>query len=167
MGITVNAQPGSIINNYDIHDNEVVNVGINGEVHETSDIRGEDSLLKSGENATVRAIKDAVDAVMAAKDENDGRVFTHQSQWSGVWLILHDLGRYKGTDSGFGDYLLSLGIVPKEPLHLTDVELFKDFGKRRPQSFASWNPDGSIREKRVYEVARLFKEEFEKRLPKN
>ena len=43
MGITVNAQPGSIINNYDIHDNEVVNVGINGEVHETSEIREEDA----------------------------------------------------------------------------------------------------------------------------
>lgn len=44
MGITVNAQAGSIINNYDIHDNEVVNVGINGEVHETSEIhRDEDT----------------------------------------------------------------------------------------------------------------------------
>ena len=43
MGITVNAQAGSIINNYDIHDNEVVNVGINGEVHETSEIRKEDA----------------------------------------------------------------------------------------------------------------------------
>lgn len=38
MGITVNAQAGSIINNYDIHDNEVVNVGIKGEVHETPEI---------------------------------------------------------------------------------------------------------------------------------
>lgn len=38
MGITVNAQAGSIINNYDIHDNEVVNVGIYGEAHETSEI---------------------------------------------------------------------------------------------------------------------------------
>ena len=43
MGIIVNAQAGSIINNYDIHDNEVVNVGINGEVHETSEIREEDA----------------------------------------------------------------------------------------------------------------------------
>ena len=44
MGIIVNAQAGSIINNYDIHDNEVVNVGINGEVHETSEIhRDEDT----------------------------------------------------------------------------------------------------------------------------
>ena len=42
MGITVNAQPGSIINNYDIHDNEVVNVGINGEVNETSEIHDEE-----------------------------------------------------------------------------------------------------------------------------
>lgn len=30
MGITVNAQAGAIINNYDIHDNAVVNVGIGG-----------------------------------------------------------------------------------------------------------------------------------------
>ena len=30
MGITVNAQPGSNIYNYDIHDNEVVNVGVDG-----------------------------------------------------------------------------------------------------------------------------------------
>lgn len=44
MGIIVNAHAGSIINNYDIHDNEVVNVGINGEVQETSEIhRDEDT----------------------------------------------------------------------------------------------------------------------------
>lgn len=144
---------------------QTINVFAGGKAYFGSEQMMTDDASDGDENATVKAIKDAVDAVMAAKDENDERVFTHQSQWSGVWLILHDLGRYKGTDSGFGDYLLSLGIVPKEPLHLTDVELFKDFGKRRPQSFASWNPDGSIREKRVYEVARLFKEEIEKRLP--
>lgn len=45
MGITVNAQAGSIINNYDIHDNEVVNVGINGEVHETPEIHKEEGEL--------------------------------------------------------------------------------------------------------------------------
>ena len=161
MGITVNAQPGSIINNYDIHDNEVVNVGINGEVHETSEIRGEDT----GEEATVRAIKEAIEVVMEAKDEKGGRVFTQQSQWSGIWLILHDMGLYKGTESGFADYLLSLGVVPKEPLHLRRVELFKDFGNRRPGYFKSWNPDGSKSEREIYEVARLFKEEIEKRLP--
>lgn len=167
MGITVNAQPGSIINNYDIHDNEVVNVGINGEVHETSEIRGEDERLECDENATVRAIREAVEAVMEAKNEKGGWVFTQQSQWSGVYLILHEMGLYKGTDSGFADYLLSLGVVPREPLHLRQVELFKGFVGRRPWYFNSWKPDGSKREREVYAVAHIFKEEIEKRLPKN
>ena len=119
------------------------------------------------ENATVRAIRESVEAVMEAKDEKGGRLFTFQSQWTGVYLILHDGGYYTESDSGFAGYLRSLGVVPKGRLHLKSVELFKDFGKRRPLNFASWSPDGSITEKRVYEVARLFKEEFEKRLPKN
>ena len=166
MGITVNAQPGSNIYNYDIHDNEVVNVGINGEVHETSEIRGEDEPRTGGEDATVRAIKEAVEAVMEATDEKDRRVFYQQKQWSGVYLILHEMGLYKGSDSGFAEYLRALGVVPKEPLHLRQVELFKDFGSRRPWVFNSWKPDGSKREREVYAVARIFKVEIEKRLPK-
>lgn len=126
---------------------------------------GTTTMNKIKENVTVRAIKESVDAVMEATDAKGGRVFTQQSQWSGVYLILHDGGYYTESDRGFAGYLLSLGVVPKEPLHLKSVELFKDFGKRRPQSFVSWSPDGSKREERVYEVARLFKEEIEKRLP--
>ena len=166
MGITVNAQPGSIINNYDIHDNEVVNVGISGEVHETSEIRGEDEPLAGDEDATVRAIKEAVEAVMEARDEKGGRVFAQQKQWSGVYLILHEMGLYKGTDSGFAEYLRALGVVPKEPLHLRQLELFKGFEDRRPWHFNSWKPDGSKREREVYAVARIFREEIEKRMHK-
>lgn len=127
---------------------------------------GTNPLNRIKENVTVRAIRESAEAVMEAKDEKGGRVFTQQSQWSGFYLVLHDLGYYDKTDNGFAGFLRSLGIVPKEPLHLKRVELFKGFGKRRPRSFASWSPDGSEKEKKVYEVARLFKEELEKRLPK-
>ena len=56
MGITVIAKAGSIINNYDIHDNEKVNVGINGEAHETSEIRGEEQRELPDELSTAKAM---------------------------------------------------------------------------------------------------------------
>lgn len=43
MGFTINAEPGAVINNYDIHDNEVVNIGsIGGDAHATDEMHTEE-----------------------------------------------------------------------------------------------------------------------------
>lgn len=103
MGIIVNAQPGSIINNYDIHDNEVVNVGINGEVHETSEIREEEQRELPYELSTPKAM------VYWKKLRDDGWVDEHwqrteKMSLSAAGFTVHCFAQVLNLDGGWADF---------------------------------------------------------------
>ena len=103
MGITVNAQPGSIINNYDIHDNEVVNVGINGEVHETSEIREEEQRELPYELSTPKAMgywKKLRDGGWV--DEHWQR--TEKMSLSAAGFTVHCFAKVLNLDGGWADF---------------------------------------------------------------
>lgn len=103
MGIIVNAQPGSIINNYDIHDNEVVNVGINGEVHETSEIREEEQRELPYELSTPTAMK------YWKKLRDGGWVDEHwqrteKMSLSAAGFTVHCFAQVLNLDGGWADF---------------------------------------------------------------
>lgn len=103
MGIIVNAHAGSIINNYDIHDNEVVNVGINGEVHETSEIREEEQRELPYELSTPKAM------VYWKKLRDDGWVDEHwqrteKMSLSAAGFTVHCFAQVLNLDGGWADF---------------------------------------------------------------
>lgn len=103
MGIIVNAQAGSIINNYDIHDNEVVNVGINGEVNETSEIRGEEQRELPYELSTPKAM------VYWKKLRDGGWVDEHwqrteKMSLSAAGFTVHCFAQVLNLDGGWADF---------------------------------------------------------------
>lgn len=103
MGIIVNAQAGSIINNYDIHDNEVVNVGINGEVHETSEIREEEQRELPYELSTPKAM------VYWKKLRDGGWVDEHwqrteKMSLSAAGFTAHCFAKVLNLDGGWADF---------------------------------------------------------------
>ena len=103
MGIIVNAHAGSIINNYDIHDNEVVNVGINGEVHETSEIREEEQRELPYELSTPKAMgywKKLRDGGWV--DEHWQR--TEKMSLSAAGFTVHCFAQVLNLDGGWADF---------------------------------------------------------------
>ena len=103
MGIIVNAHAGSIINNYDIHDNEVVNVGINGEVHETSEIREEEQRELPYELSTPKAMgywKKLRDGGWV--DEHWQR--TEKMSLSAAGFTVHCFAKVLNLDGGWADF---------------------------------------------------------------
>lgn len=116
------------------------------------------------EDTLGKAVRDAIVAAMGRKDSAGKYVFHLQSQWEGTYYVLKMKKIYTGFPQGFQDYLRGLGL---EGLRLAlpnkNVARHNIYGK--VSSLDAWTPKGAT-EIRIHEVATIFNEELEKRLPK-
>lgn len=116
------------------------------------------------EDTRAKAIYEAFLAVMDRKDSAGNYIFHLQSQWEGIYLVLKIKQLYTGLPKDFHVFLRNLGLADLR-LALPNKNVTRNHLYGKVLSIDTWFPQGAS-EIRIHEVAKIFNEELEKRLPK-
>lgn len=114
------------------------------------------------------AVRQAIEELLAAKDEAGEYVMRHRTQWYGVYRILADCGAVESNAyTAFGEYVERLGVDDARLPHL-GKDLRKYSAGTLGERFERWDMaevERSAQSRRIYAAASKFKEILEKRLP--